>query len=168
LSFNSAPSTQINQLPLSITFPDDDDAFLEALTVLLKRFATTINTKEAALYNLFELVNNQQYFNINDTQSFRPVYRTVVNFPTGFTAGVPVSVPHNIAFTSTYSATRIYGAGSNTTSLVYVPLPYASPILANNIQLDVNVSVPANVTITPGAGAPSCNLAYVVIEYVKN
>lgn len=167
MSFNSAPSTQINQLPLSISFPDDDDAFLEALTLLLKRFATTINTKEAALYNLFELVNNQQYFNVNDTQSFRPVYRTVVNFPSGFTAGV-TSVPHNIAFTSTYSATRIYGAASNTTNLVYLPLPFASPVLANNIQLDVNLTVPGSVTINAGAGTGTYNLAYVVIEYVKN
>jgi hypothetical protein len=167
LSFNSAPSTQINQLPLSITFPEDDDTFLEALTVLLKRFATTINTKEAALYNLFELVNNQQYFTINDTQSFRPVYRTVVNFPNGFTAGV-TSVAHGITFTSTYSATRIYGAASNTTNLTYIPLPFASPTLNLNIQLDVNLTLPGSVTITAGAGTGTYNLAYVVIEYVKN
>lgn len=167
MSFNSAPSTQINQLPLSISFPDDDDAFLEALTLLLKRFATTINTKEAALYNLFELVNNQQYFNINDTQSFRPVYRTVVNFGALPNAGVK-SVPHNIAFTSTYSATRIYGAASNTTGLTYIPLPFSSPTLNKNIQLDVNLTLAANVSITTAIDYSAFNLCYIVIEYVKN
>jgi hypothetical protein len=164
LSFNSAPSTQANQLPLAITFPEEDKEFREALTLLLKRFATTINTKEGGLYTLTELVNNEQYFTPGNTQAFRLVYRTTVNFGALPNAGVK-SVPHNIAFTSTYSATHIYGAASDTTGLNYIPLPYASPTLANNIELDITST---NVVITTGANRSNYNLSYIVIEYVKN
>ena len=164
MSFNSAPSTLINQLPLSISFPEDNEKAWEYLTWLLRRFATTINTKEAALYNTIEAINSQQYFDPSNTQNFRLVYRMVVNFG-ALPNTTSKSVAHNIDFTSTYTATRIYATASDTTDLEYIPIPYATASSTNNVQIDVNGT---DVVITTASNMTNYNVCYVVIEYLKN
>lgn len=137
----------------------------------LNLMANVLNVKETGQFpTQFETVNGQQYFSnpantsaTNAKAIERPVYRTTVNFGALPNAGLK-SVAHGIPFTAAFSATRIYGAASDTTGLTYIPLPFASPVLNENIKLDVDA---VNVNVTTGINRTNYNLCYIVIEYLK-
>lgn len=141
----------------------------------INNISLVLNKKDSAYYDVHEFVNGQLFFpnpSLNsgsDTRpSFRQVYRLVVNFGALPNAGVnPVkSVPHGLTINSGFTFTRIYATASDTTGLNYIPIPYASPTLIDNIQLDVDAT---NVTITTGAGTnrSNFNVCYVVMEFLK-
>lgn len=137
----------------------------------LNLMSLVLNAKETATYpNQFETVTNGAYFPNPAYSSATPVkatlrnvFRTTVNFGALPNAGTK-SVAHNIPFNGSFSATRIYGAASDTTGLTYIPLPYASPTLNENIKLDVTAT---QVTVTTGINRSNYNLCYIVIEYLK-
>jgi hypothetical protein len=161
------------------TIPQNIDPILKELFIRmyqnLNLMANVLNVADIGFYNnQYEFVNGQQYFanpaNNSSTQTNaiqRPVFRTVVNFgalPNG-TINPVKSVPHNIPFNGAFSATRIYAAASDTTGLTYIPIPFASPTLNQNIKLDLDA---VNVNITTGAiDRSNYNLCYVVIEILK-
>ena len=74
------------------------------------------------------------------------------------------TVAHGIDFTTEYTLTRFYGAATDTTNRVYIPLPYASPTLANNIELSADAT---NVSITTGSDRTNFDTTYVILEYLK-
>lgn len=129
-----------------------------------------VNIKDTGMYLTQELVNSQLWFqnpslNSNTPQvpEYRQVYRTVINYgPLPNTA--ETSQPHNLTISNQYTFTRIYGAASDTTGLNYIPLPYASPVLAENISLRVDAT---NVYIKTGSNRSNFNISYVVLEYIK-
>lgn len=155
--------------------PQNIDPVLKELFIRmyqnLNLMANVLNVADIGFYNTqYEFVNGQQYFanpaNNSSTQSNpsqRPVFRTVVNFGALPNAGIK-SVVHNIPFNNGFSATRIYGAASDTTGLTYIPLPFASPVLNQNIQLDLDA---VNVNVTTGINRSNYNLCYIVIEILK-
>lgn len=157
------------------TIPQNIDPVLKELFIRmyqnLNLMANVLNVADIGFYNnQYEFVNGQQYFanpamnsstQTNPIQ--RPVFRTVVNFGALPNAGAK-AVPHNIPFNFAFSATRIYGAASDTTGLTYIPLPFASPTLNQNIQLDLDA---VNVNITTGINRTNYNLCYIVIEILK-
>lgn len=137
----------------------------------INNIANALNAKDTGLYNTFEIINGQRYFPNpalnSSTPAFanlRQVYRTVVNFGALPNTGSK-SVPHNIMVTSTTTFTRIYAGASDTTGENYIPIPYASPTLANNIEISVDST---NVTITTGSNRSNFNVCYVVLEYLQN
>src|ERR1700677_1234479 len=115
MSFSSDPALLVNQLPLSITFPRDQDKFLEILTELYKRIANAVNTKEGGLFIPVELFNFQQFFT-SPTGELRNVYRKAFDlvFLNGgpIPAGGTVVFPHNI--TGIKYATLIYASCTST------------------------------------------------------
>jgi hypothetical protein len=137
----------------------------------INSIALLLNIKDTGYYNTQEFVNGQLLFpnplSVSSTSSmapFRQIFRTLVNF-----GALPDStakpIAHGIDFTTTYTATRIYGSASDTTSRNYIPLPYASPTIANNISVFVDAT---HVTITTAADWSMYDTCYVIIEYVKN
>lgn len=132
--------------------------------------AIRLNISDAGYYVQEEFVCGQVYFpnpTLTDTTAqaptYRQVFRKVINFgvlPNTATK----TVAHSIAPDSTFTFTRIYGAASNTTGLVYLPLPYSSPTLVENIKLFANNT---NVSITTGNNMAAYNVTYVVLEYIK-
>ena len=88
----------------------------------------------------------------------------VINFGALPNAGTK-SVPHNIPINGSYTFTRIYGAASDTTGLNYIPLPYASPTAANNIELNLDAT---NVNIITGSNRSNFNITYVIVEYITS
>lgn len=140
----------------------------------LNFMALNVNLKDTGLFPLTEFLTGSQYFpnnlvtNLPSTSTqFRNVFRTVVNFGALVNAGSK-SVAHNIQIDAAsgpaYSFTRIFAAASDTTGFNYIPIPYASPVLANNIEISVDNT---NVTITTGSNRTNFNLCYVVLEYIK-
>ena len=60
--------------------------------------------------------------------------------------------------------TRIYGVASDLAGTTFMPLPYASPVLADNIELWVDN---ANVNIKVGKDRSSYTVSYIVVEYIS-
>ena len=139
----------------------------------LNLMALLLNIKDSGFYNTDEFVNGQIFFpnqatpvSTFDTADsiFRQVYRQVINFGPLPNAGTK-SVPHNITITNQTSFTRIYGAASDQTGLNYIPLPYASPTLANNIELNANAT---NVNVITGSNRSNFTVSYIILEYLQS
>ena len=129
-----------------------------------------LNLKESAYYDTNEFVTGQSYFpnpalnsSTSTVATYRPVYRLVINFGALPNAGTK-AVAHGLTINSGFTFTRIYGAASDTTGLNYIPLPYASPTLVNNIELKVDAT---NVTIITGSNRSNFNICYIVLEFMK-
>lgn len=149
------------------------DQFKELLVRLyqnINNIALSLNTKDSALYDVSEFVNGQVFFSnpaldsstaVAPTQ--RQVFRKVINFGALPNTGT-TSVAHNIPFNVGFTTTRIYGSASDVAGLNYLPLPYASSTLANNISLDVTGT---NVTIVTGSNRSNFTVTYVILEYIK-
>lgn len=164
MSFSSDPALFANQLPISVDFTRNDlNKLIEEITLLYKRIASSVNTKEGALYNLIEGATFQQYYIQGNTQQFNPVYRKVIDFG-ALPNSATKSVAHGIAFASTYTMTHVYGAASDPIGLIYLPLPYASTVLNNNIELYVDAT---NVNITTATNDSAYTRCSVVLEYTK-
>lgn len=159
---------------LNVNSPEFKD-FLVRLYQTTNNIALALNLKDTGYYVDQEYVNGQSWFpdpsltsNTAESPEYRQVYRLVVNFgalPDG-TAAVTKNVAHGLTVDDNTSFTRIYGVASKTSSAYsYIPLPYSSPTLANNITLSVDAT---NVTITVDATVDwsSYDTTYVVLEYI--
>ena len=137
----------------------------------VNNISLSLNNKEAAYYPLNEFMSGQLYFsnptlneNTATTPTFRQAYRMVVNFGALPNAGAK-SVAHNIAIMQGFTSTHIYGSATNTAATKMIPLPYSSPTLNLNIQVDIG---PTLLTITTGVDYSDFINTYVVIEYMKS
>ncbi len=127
----------------------------------------TLNKKETGLYEEFETATGQLYFKdltATDPQK-RNVSRVVVNFGALPNTGTK-TVAHGITFPTpnTYSAVNIYAAATDPTGIINIPIPYASPTLANNIELLIDAT---NISITTGSDRTAFTKCYVVFEFIK-
>lgn len=133
--------------------------------------ALVLNVKDTGFYNTDEFVNGQLWFqnplnastNTNSTE-FRQVLRKVINFGALPDTALK-SVAHGITCTSSTTFTRIYATSSDTTGLTYIPIPFASPVLAENIKLDIDAT---NINITTGSNRSNYNVTYVILEYIQS
>lgn len=153
----------------------NSDEFKELIVKLyqfINNISLSINIRDAGYYTLTEFINGQLFFpnpNLNSGTQQNPVYRQafrkIINFGSLPNAGTK-SVPHDLVFAqpTTYSFTRIYAAASDQTGNNFIPIPYASSTLANNIELRVDNT---NVIITTGSNRTNFTLCYVVLEYIK-
>jgi hypothetical protein len=135
----------------------------------VNNIALGLNIKETGYYPLNEFMTGQLYFPTPTPQPmttpiFRQVYRTTVNFGPLPNTGA-ISVPHNIQINQGFTATHIYGAATNAGATALIPLPYSSPTLNKNIQVDVNTTT---ITITTGIDYSSFVNTYIVVEYIKS
>lgn len=159
-----------NQLEDINVNSDDFKELLVRMYQNLNNMAVAVNLKDSAFYNnTQEFVTGGQFFAnpalssaSMQSPALRPVFRTVVNFGALPAAGTK-SVAHNIAPTASYTFTRIYGCATNP-STSYIPLPYASPTLANNIELNADATF---VNITVGVDRSAYTITYIVLEYIK-
>jgi len=143
---------------------------LVRLYLNLNRMSVVLDGKDTGIYDTVNPFVNGQVFFSNPTLTSlststpigRQVVRLVINFGALPNTGTK-SVPHNISPNSSYTFTRIYACASDTTGLNYIPIPYASPILANNIELRVDSTL---VTIVTGSNRSNFNVCYVVLEYI--
>ena len=164
MSFSSDQPLFANQLPISIEFPEIEKDFDQILSLTYKQIADVVNTKEGALYQPQELATFKQYFTPGDPLTNRNVYRKTIDFGVLPNTGTK-SVPHGIAFNSKSSLTMLYGAATDPIALSYIPLPYSSPTLADNIELFADGT---NISVRTGANWNTYTICTVVIEYLKN
>ena len=126
----------------------------------------SLNIKDSAFYDETEFVNGQSFFPnpssgsyTNETLNRRQVFRKVILFGALPNTGTK-SVAHNLTVTSGYTFTRVYGCASDTTNLLYVPIPNANP--------DIHINLTStNIVITTSANYSSYDTTYVILEYLK-
>lgn len=159
-------SAQISEVDVT---SDEFKQLLIRLYKNLNRMAIVINTKTSGFYATNQFVTSDQYFPFAASsslvqQDYRPVTRVVVNF--GF---LPVSgtksVAHGIMCTANTKFVHLYGTATNPVSpFAYIPLPYASPTLVNNIELKADGT---NVTVITGSDRSAFTICYIVIEFLN-
>jgi len=158
LSFSSDNASLVNQLPLSIDFPKDQEKFLQILTDTYKRIANAVNTKEGGLFPLMELFNSEQFFTPQNPQQFRNVYRKVfdvVALNNGPVAGgATVAFPHGIS-------------GLKEATFIYASCTSATPQFFTVVYPDAFLDA-TNLNFTNPLGSTALNAVYFVAEYVKN
>lgn len=149
---------------------DDFKELLVRLYQNLNSISTAINLKDSAYYDTNSFVNGQQFFpdpNLNSRSGTvptpRPGFRLVINFG-ALPNATTKSVAHNLTITPGNTFTRIYGAASDTTGFNYIPLPYASPTLIDNIELSVDAT---DVTVTTGSNRSNFNISYIIVEFLQ-
>jgi hypothetical protein len=167
------PTTNVWDTNQIQSLQDESPQLKELLVRLyqnLNRMALAVNLKESGLFDLNEFVTGEQWFPnpVNADPSLfsigRPIYRTVINFGALPNTGSK-SVAHNITCYTQTSFTRIYGCATKpTTAFSYIPLPFASPVLAENIKIEVDAT---NVVITTGSDRTAYTTSYVILEYLQ-
>ena len=150
--------------------PDQIQELFVRLYQNLNNISLSLNARDAGYYDTMEFLNSQVFFpnpalnsSTATTPSYRSVFRKVINFG-ALPNTAAKSVAHGIVCSAATSFTRIYGAASDPVGFNYIPLPYASPTLANNISIDVDAT---NVTITTGSDRTAFTITYVVLEYLQ-
>lgn len=162
MSYSSDQPLLANQLPISVDFPKEFEKFHPIIDLLYKRIANSVNSKEGGLYSLSEVNAFMQYFTSNPN-AFRPTYRKVIDIGALPNAATK-SVAHGITITNTFRFVRIYGAASDPINFLYIPLPFSSPTLNENIKVTVDAT---NVNITTAINFSGYTSSQVVLEYAK-
>jgi hypothetical protein len=144
-------------VPTTRNFNGSDDQIRIMLNAYLTIVANAVNIREISQYDLIELINGQQFFDPTDAQKKRYSFRKVFEFDDS-----DLNFPHGI--TDITICTYI-GGGAVTVAGNFIPIPYVSVVLANQIEIDVT---PTNIIITKGAGAPVITDGIIILEYLKN
>ena len=154
-------------------FTEEQKELLVRLYQNINNIALALNLKDTGVYNnSFSTINGQTWFpnpaNNSSTPAVaapRQVQRLVLLWASALPNTGTQAQAHGITCTASTTFTRIYGAASDTTGLNYIPIPYASPTLANNIEIKVDGT---NVTIITGSNRSNFNVTYVILEYLQS
>lgn len=162
------PSTNVWEVQTLQVNEDISPALKDVLVRLyqnINNIEVALNLKDSGYYQKYEFLNGQQLFSDSSNPDItgRQIYRTVVDFG-ALPNATSKSIAHNIGFTNGFSTTRIYGSSTDNISMEYIPLPYSSPTLNENIALSIDQT---NVTITTGIDMTAYTITYIVVEYVK-
>lgn len=154
---NDQPGLE-NQLAYSIEFPDDPEQFREKVYEVYQKIVNAVNSKTGGFYIPLEKGTSERYFEKNNTQVFRNVYRMTVIFGP-LPNATSKSVAHNIiGWNNLYRLVHAYGAGNDPTDLEAIPIPN------QNILLTMNST---NVTVTTTTNLSNYTLSTIVLEYTK-
>lgn len=159
MSFSSNIPGLQNQLDISIEFPDDLEGLRDTINDVYQSIASTVNTKEGALYVPIEKLTSGQYFLASNPQQNRAVYRMVVDFGALPNTGTK-SVAHNIVgWDVNFRLVRAYGAATDPIGFSGIPIPN------DNIFLEINAT---NVIVTTTANYSAYTESTIVIEFTRN
>lgn len=168
------PTTQVWDVARFYQVDVESREFKELLVRMYQQInliATVLNVKESGMYPLQEFVTSMQWFEdpaLNSSTAQQPelrqVIRKVIDFGTLPNAAGTKSVPHGLTITGATRFTHIYATASDPTTPSFIPIPYASSILADNIELSVDAM---NVNITVGKNRSTYTTTYVVLEFIS-
>lgn len=159
MSFSSNIPGLQNQLAISIELPRDLEGLRESVNDLYQDIASTVNTKEGAVYVPIEKLTSGQYFTPGNPQKNRAVYRMVVDFG-ALPNSATKTVAHNIVgWNDQYRLVRAYGASTDPANLEALPIPNDGIFLKNNVT---------DVIVTTTADFSAFTETTVVLEYTKS
>ena len=170
-------------LPQNVIWPDpsDTEEFNNRVQQYYRNIANYLNAREIADYTgvtpsggtvtEYEMLTGQQWFGAtSETQNLIPrnSFRKVIEFgalPNASSKSVAHGLINDLALDVNTTFTKILGAATNPTALSFLPLPFASPILTENISLSVDAT---KVTVTTGSNRTAYTRTLIVIEYLRN
>lgn len=155
--FSSDTGLLANALPISIDFHDSSD-LIETISLIYKRIANSVNSKEQALYTLAESPTFKLFYTRDDPQIFRNVYRKTfdmvdLNGGIPIPAGATVSFPHGIT-------------GLANTSIIYASVTTSEPRFFSFMYPNVFLTS-TNVVVTNPDGAFALDQCDVIADYLK-
>ena len=117
-------------LPVYDTVPEKWDDARGFITEQLKRISNEVNVREIGWFLDEQVITGQQFIpstaDVNSSpQQFRTVFRKVINFGALPNSGTK-SEPHGLTVNSNFSLVHLYGAATNPSIPVAVPIPYSS------------------------------------------
>lgn len=148
------------QLTQNFTLPEKPETWQKILITREVHTANILNGKTNGSYSTMANLSGEQWPGPNNqalTQTMRKlVYISALpNNTTG-------SYAHGITTTTTgFFVSKLYGAASDSTDNLYIPLPYPSATSASIIELYMSAT---NVVVKTGSDRSSYS-GYVVIEY---
>ena len=138
-------------VPVYDDMPDNWEEGKQFLTEQLKQIANSLNNKDIGFYLPVQLLSGKSVFPIAGPNAFRQVFRIVIPFPTGLTAGAN-TVATGITFDANFTLFDMWCAATDTGSST------AQIITDSNVVISG-----ANVTVTsPG----NFSIANLIIEYM--
>lgn len=136
--------------------------FMISLVENINSISVALSDKDVGIYSEFEILSGQKYFPLSGGTQ-RATYRKVIDFG-ALPNTTTKTVAHGLDSAWAYKFTRIYCVSSDSTSKVYVPIPYASSTTADIIELWVDST---NINIKTGKDRTAFDTTYVVIEYLN-
>lgn len=166
-NFTGNPSGLI---PETYIIPEDVGQKDLKIRQYLNLIAAATNTKDSGIYDGLETITGQQFLPTFSTQTTsnataREVIRKVIDFgalPNAALKSVAHGIPIGVAANVDFSVTKMYAAATNP-GVSWIPLPYASPTLANNIELNFDAT---NINITTGIDRTAYTRCFVIVEYM--
>ena len=158
------PNSQQSFLPTTLILPDLSNAkeFNYVLTDFLKKMIAAINDKDIAQYVRQEVQNGQKYFEPNSANTFRGIYRKVIEF--GALPNIATKdINHEITVTATTRFTRIY-ATANRPDTSFFPIAFGNPLGVSDISIEITPTVVRIVTTIDYSAYTD---VFVVLEYLK-
>lgn len=156
-----------------------DPALKNVLIMLYQatnEMASVLNTKESSLNIPEEFVTGARWYmdptlgsTTPEKASYRQEYSKLIimgALPNG-TVSTTKAIAHGLTFDDNTTMVKITGVASKkTTAYSYIPIPYSSPTLAQNIQVDVDAT---NVTITVDASVDwsDYDTCLIVLHYLR-
>ena len=159
------PTTSVWDVARLYEVDINSDEFKELLVRLyqnVNNIALVLNTKSTGYYINEEFVSGKLFFNpeSNDPLQLRPGYIIAVN--TGALGAGVTAIDHNIAVIDSFKWMFIYGAATDTVTIVGYPLPFAGAA-GNNIEVSVTAT---QVLINNNSGVTFTD-SQVTLEYCK-
>lgn len=143
--------------------PENYEDFTEIFEREYKKAIDAINSKEGGLYLPQELSTFQKYYDPENPLETRNVYRKLIIFGE-LPNNSSKRVQHNITFTNVTRVTRVYGAANDPSGLNFIPLPFSSTTLADNVMVELDET---DVIVTTGSDRSNFEFSTIVIEYIK-
>lgn len=163
MSISSERALLANQVS-DVDYPDNFEEFIDVFNIEIKKIIDAINSKEGGLYTLQELSTFNRYYDTVNLSNLRNVYRRTINFgrlPNATTK----HVSHGNTLNSEAKVTKLYGGATNLITGSFIPLPFSSTTLADNIILQATLD---EVIVTTGANYSDYTDCTIVFEYVRN
>jgi hypothetical protein len=159
------PTTNVWDVARLYEVDVNSNEFKELLVRLyqnVNNISLVLNTKSTGYYINEEFVSGKLFFNpiSNDPLQLRPGFIKVIN--TGALGAGVTAINHNIAVTNTFKWMFIYGAATNTGTLIGYPLPFAGAA-GNNIEVSVTAT---QVLINNNSGV-TFTVSQVTLEYCQ-
>jgi hypothetical protein len=138
----------------------------------INNISIALNLKDSGVYNTQPFVTGKTLFPnpaltsaSSTVPAMRPIMRAFIPYLQPLPNATFVNIPHNLVINSSWSFIDIYGVGNDPVGKNYIPLPYASPTPANNIEVAVNAT---DIVVTTGSNRSNFTVNYFVLEYVTS
>ena len=153
-------SNQTPYLRTTRDFPIDAAKLSEEVDKTYLDVANAVNQRTIGIYpaNKPAVTGNAFFISGQKQQSLRQIYSFTSTIVAGGTLSIPVQT-YNAPYIDIYGACQTAQPDSR-------PLPYASTGANSNIDIRVDKTT-KSIVISVGAGSPSVNSGYIVLEWIS-